>query len=104
MMAHSTHAASLPTDALQGVGPSPARAVARRLELVQRLRKASTHRDDPAFQRRVDTAVAAANAALAAGDTATGDGASDDAASGGTDRLEAVMRALDALTFELCED
>lgn len=94
MMAHSTHAASAPTGALPRSPQSPADAVAHRIALMQRLCTAGRHRDDPAFQRRVDSMLAEANAALAAGGTARG----------GTEGLETTLRALDALTFELCED
>ena len=93
-MARSTHTASSPTDALPRSLQSPAHAVARRADLVQRLRTAGHRRCDAVFQRRVDSTLAEANAALAVGGTARG----------GTEGLETTLRALDALTFELCED
>jgi len=91
MMAHSTHDASASTGALPRSPQSLADAVAHRIALVQRLCTAGRHRDDPAFQRRVDGALAEAGAALAAGNPAT-------------ETLETTLRALDALTFELCEE
>ncbi len=114
-MAHSTHTASRSPDALQSAPQSAFRwsqqslvdAVARRLELVRRLHTAGAHRRDPAIQQRIDGAVAEANAALGTGPTdggPTGGGPTDDIATDRTDRLEVALRALDTLTFELCEE
>ena len=101
MMAHSTRTDSLPADASP---QSPARAVARRVELVRRLCAAGHRRCDEAFQRRVEQAAGEADAALAACDAVPGETGPGDIAGDATDRLDAALRALDPLTFELCED